>query len=205
VGRPQQYSRDQALDCAVQLFWVQGYHATSMRDIEHALDMRPGSIYAAFGSKENLLLQALTSYAQDGERALLAAAASAKTPLAALRCYLRDLGSLCAERPAGSRACMVAKALLEFRHDPTSEVMAYANAVLDRMEVLFRTILDQARELGEIPATTDTARLARLMQTFVLGLRNFAERDVDAAAIAAVADDLAFCIDACVEASSARV
>ncbi|MDX1730552.1 MAG: helix-turn-helix domain-containing protein, partial [Aurantimonas coralicida] len=44
------YDRDAALDAALRLFWAKGYHATSLKDLEAALTMKPGSIYAAFQS-----------------------------------------------------------------------------------------------------------------------------------------------------------
>ena len=62
MPRTPQFHRETALNNALQLFWRQGYHATSMKDIEEAMDMRPGSIYAAFGNKESLFKEALDSY-----------------------------------------------------------------------------------------------------------------------------------------------
>ncbi|MDC9612019.1 TetR/AcrR family transcriptional regulator, partial [Pseudoalteromonas sp. GABNS16H] len=38
----------------MNLFWERGYAGASMKQIEQALDMRPGSIYATFGSKDGL-------------------------------------------------------------------------------------------------------------------------------------------------------
>ena len=54
MSRTALYNRHDALERALQLFWQKGFHATSLKDIEQALDMRPGSIYAAFGNKEGL-------------------------------------------------------------------------------------------------------------------------------------------------------
>jgi TetR/AcrR family transcriptional regulator, cholesterol catabolism regulator len=42
---------------AVRLFSVQGYEATSMRDIAKAVGLLPGSLYAHIRSKEQLLLE----------------------------------------------------------------------------------------------------------------------------------------------------
>lgn len=54
---PRQDNRRQAiLDAAAGLFALQGYHATSMRDIAAAAEMLPGSVYYHFASKEALLL-----------------------------------------------------------------------------------------------------------------------------------------------------
>ncbi len=54
---PRQDNRRQhLLDAAAGLICRRGYHATSMRDIGRATEMRPGSIYYHFASKEELLL-----------------------------------------------------------------------------------------------------------------------------------------------------
>ena len=44
MSRTALYNRQDALERALQLFWQKGFHATSLKDIEEALDMRPGSI-----------------------------------------------------------------------------------------------------------------------------------------------------------------
>ncbi|WP_238062442.1 helix-turn-helix domain-containing protein [Psychrobacter sp. Ps3] len=63
MSRTTLYTCRQALEHAIALFWQKGFHATSLKDIEHALDMRPGSIYAAFGNKDGLFQEALDYYA----------------------------------------------------------------------------------------------------------------------------------------------
>lgn len=57
------HDRQDAIQKATDLFWEKGFHATSMRNIQQAMDMRPGSIYASFGSKEGLFQESLQHYA----------------------------------------------------------------------------------------------------------------------------------------------
>ena len=58
------FEREQVVRAASQLFWEKGFHATSTRDLQDAINMRPGSIYAAFGSKEGLYCEAIKNYAK---------------------------------------------------------------------------------------------------------------------------------------------
>ncbi|WP_250162665.1 TetR family transcriptional regulator [Psychrobacter sp. WY6] len=52
MSRTALYNRQDALERALlQLFWQKGFHATSLKDIEEALDMRPGSIYLRLAVK----------------------------------------------------------------------------------------------------------------------------------------------------------
>jgi AcrR family transcriptional regulator len=66
-GRPQAFDREAALDCALRLFWTQGFEGTSISDLTEALDINPPSLYAAFGSKEELFREALGK-ARDSSR-----------------------------------------------------------------------------------------------------------------------------------------
>ncbi|MGB0944737.1 MAG: TetR/AcrR family transcriptional regulator, partial [Marinomonas sp.] len=64
------YDRALAIEKATQLFWKLGFQATKMRDLQEELDMRPGSIYAAFGNKEALFKICLLNYAEQSRLAL---------------------------------------------------------------------------------------------------------------------------------------
>ena len=61
-GRPRAFDRDKALQDAMLLFWRRGYLATSMNDLCEAMHIRSPSLYAAFGSKEDLYLEAVKLY-----------------------------------------------------------------------------------------------------------------------------------------------
>jgi hypothetical protein len=50
------------LDKAVAVFWAKGYEATSMQDLVDAMGIQRGSLYATFGSKQQLFLQSLERY-----------------------------------------------------------------------------------------------------------------------------------------------
>lgn len=51
--------KSQILDTAARLFSVRGYHATSMRDLAAALDLKGGSLYSHISGKEELLWRIL--------------------------------------------------------------------------------------------------------------------------------------------------
>src|SRR5688572_33136097 len=61
-GRPRSFDRDKALERAMHVFWKQGYEATSLNDLTRAMRINPPSLYAAFGDKEHLYLEALERY-----------------------------------------------------------------------------------------------------------------------------------------------
>jgi len=50
------FNREDVSEKAKNLYWEKGYHATSMRNLQDVINMHPGSIYAAFGSKDKLFI-----------------------------------------------------------------------------------------------------------------------------------------------------
>jgi len=63
TGRPLSFDRDEALEKAMLTFWESGYETTSISDLTTAMGVTAPSIYAAFGDKKRLFLEALRRYA----------------------------------------------------------------------------------------------------------------------------------------------
>jgi TetR/AcrR family transcriptional repressor of nem operon len=62
MARAKAFNEDDVLDKAVEVFWAKGYEATSMQDLVNAMGIQRGSLYAAFGSKQQLFLRSLDRY-----------------------------------------------------------------------------------------------------------------------------------------------
>ncbi|WP_299409958.1 TetR/AcrR family transcriptional regulator [uncultured Roseobacter sp.] len=165
------YDRDDLIDRARDLFWRQGWAGTSLKDLESELQMKPGSFYAAFGSKEGLFALALERYLRDGT-ARLAALASEVGALKALESFpKRVIESV----DAPSKACMLSKTFLELqghRHPLAQKADAY----LSEMEKSFADLFAQAQSDGDIDPSYDPHLLAQKYQSDLLGLRASAER-----------------------------
>src|SRR5688572_5876293 len=68
MGRPREFDMSVALDQALDVFWRNGYESTSISDLTAAMGINPPSLYAAFGDKEGLFLEAVERYeARQGE------------------------------------------------------------------------------------------------------------------------------------------
>jgi AcrR family transcriptional regulator len=187
------YNRQEALGQTIQLFWQKGFYATSLKDIEQALDMRPGSIYSAFGNKDGLFQEALDYYAQAGLKELERTLGSYEFPLLGLAAYMRQLGGI-REKNLPSRACMLVKSLLELG---AREQLALKKVerLLAGMEIRFVECFAQAQRLGDLDDQLDAVRLGRRLQAEIMGIRAFAQRDVDSVAVQAIADDIASSIE----------
>ena len=191
VTRNARYDRQIALEKAVHLFWARGYHATSMKQIEQAMDMRPGSIYAVFGSKDQLFSEALNAYVANGSMGVGGPLEQQDSIVDALQDYLRNIALACHPDSAEpSRACMLVKTLLEASYTHTG-IANQANTLLDGIEQSIADALERARDQGELNPRTDCQRLARLIQAQIMGLRAFAQREIDSSQVSDLAEDMA--------------
>ena len=194
MARATIHNRQDSLERALQLFWQKGFHATSLKDLEKALDMRPGSIYATFGSKDGLFQESLERYARLGLAEFERTLNAYPSPLAGLAAYLRGLGGL-RDRELPSRACMLVKSLLELG-EREQAAWRKAEDLLAGMEERFIDRFDAAQKIGELDSRLDPVRLGRRLQAEVMGLRAFAQRDVDSATVHALAEDMAQSLEA---------
>ena len=62
MSRPKQYDRTELLDRAVELFRLQGFNGTSTTELVAELGVNRKSMYAEFGSKQQLFEAALAHY-----------------------------------------------------------------------------------------------------------------------------------------------
>src|SRR5580700_8455420 len=61
-GRPRAFAPETALTQAMDVFWKDGYAATSLDDVSAATGLNRPSLYGAFGDKRALYLQAYGQY-----------------------------------------------------------------------------------------------------------------------------------------------
>ena len=62
MGRNKEFDYEQKLDIALELFWTQGYHVTSLSELESHMEINRSSIYPTYGDKRALLIKCLKKY-----------------------------------------------------------------------------------------------------------------------------------------------
>lgn len=78
-GRPRTFHREEALTSAMLIFWERGYSGTSMAKLTEGMKLNATSIYAAFGSKENLFFESVELYQKTAGAAIWEAVGSAES------------------------------------------------------------------------------------------------------------------------------
>lgn len=61
-GRRPKFDRGEALSAAMKVFWRKGYGSASLSDLTTSMGINKPSLYAAFGNKEALLIEAVRHY-----------------------------------------------------------------------------------------------------------------------------------------------
>ncbi len=167
-GQGRKFDVGTALEQAMFAFWEHGYEGTSIADLTQAMGVTPPSLYATFGSKEDLYRQAL-DYAIEGEnRRRAEALRGAASAYDAMVFYLHDVAESISQ-PGKPRGCIVSSAVLQ--HSEASA--SVARDVAARREAATRAMrerFDRAVSDGELPADTDTDSLARFYAAVVQGM-----------------------------------
>ncbi len=185
-GRPRAFDREVALDRALGLFWTQGFEGTSVADLTAALEINPPSLYAAFGSKEELFREALGLYARAYGLPIERAIAEEKTALGAVVRILREAARLF---PAGATpgGCFVCNGVLNSAPDHRS-VADFVAVAREWMVTALEQRIRAGKAKGEIPKDADPATLARYVATIIEGMSVQARDGADEVTLWKIAD-----------------
>ena len=118
MGRIRNFDRDAVLESAVDVFWERGYDGAGMQEICRVTGLNPGSVYAAFGDKHGLFIEALKSYMASMSRETIARLNSNPSGRAGIADYYAALieAMLDGKRRWG---CLVTNSIVEFAmNDP---------------------------------------------------------------------------------------
>ncbi|MGL5816568.1 MAG: TetR/AcrR family transcriptional regulator [Phycicoccus sp.] len=167
MARPRSFDTDRAVEQAMDVFWRKGYEATSLTDLLDELELGRGSLYQAFGSKDELYDRALRAYCARHASGLVETLEGAVDVRAALRTLLRTLAA--ADRADPERGCLLVNAAAERAdHQPTVDVV---RDTMRRIESAMAGALERAQARGELAADKDPRALASFLTTFLQGLR----------------------------------
>lgn len=165
-GRPRSFDRDKALERAMHVFWRQGYEATSVSDLTRAMRINPPSLYAAFGDKEHLYLEAIDRYVRLRRESAAKWLDEEPTAKAAVARLLTEAASLFA-RSGAPRGSMLVLSALNCSTAALQSELAQRRA---SARAILKARIDQGLREGELPSGTDTAALADFYSTVLQGM-----------------------------------
>lgn len=161
-----QFNEEVVLGKVLDVFWTRGWQATSMADLAEASQVQRGSLYHAYGGKEQLFVLAFERYAarvvEEAQEALDAPSAR----LALQRFFDVLIASMTADTPP--RGCFTTRTAVE------SEVIG------PQMQARVRALLERLEEVISLAMSHDAVRASlvvspeRAAQTLIVFTRGLA-------------------------------
>ncbi|MFJ9028106.1 TetR/AcrR family transcriptional regulator [Streptomyces sp. NPDC102274] len=167
-GRPRGFDRDTALEQAMKVFWATGYEATSMADLTSAMGIASPSLYAAFGSKEELFREAVALYGATAGRPVARALTEEPTARAAVNAVLHAnaYAYTRADTPGGCMIVMAATNCSESNAPVRDHLAQIRKAGIEDLTVR----LEQGVRDGDLAPGTDTHGVASFYTAVLQGM-----------------------------------
>ncbi|MEW2545331.1 TetR family transcriptional regulator [Streptomyces sp. NPDC047002] len=167
MARPRKFEEEAAVAAARTAFRRTGYAGTSLSDLVEATGLGKGSLYNAFGDKEEIFERAFDGYCAEADAATDEAFRRAAGLAAALGYLDQVTGDTIADRE--HVGCMISKATAELAVS-SEAVVERASRTLHHVEDRLACSLARARDDGEIDKDTDPRDLARLLLAVTRGI-----------------------------------
>lgn len=172
-GRPIEFDREVAVAAAMHTFWKRGFEAVSASDLAAAMSITRSSFYNSFGDRETVFREALAAYRRIAPDAALAGIRSHQPVRPAVRKLFREICRVRAADPE-ARGCLVVNSIGELIgvHDELGKDVE--KTVRDAVRV-FKRLLRQAADQGEIEKPKDLLAAARGFVAFLSGLNTISK------------------------------
>lgn len=186
MPRVKEFDVEQALDQALDVFWSQGYSATSLSDLTGAMNLSKSSFYDTFGSKHDLFILTIDRYVASVTSQIVDA-----TKLdAPARKIIRALFDRAVERmlqPESRRGCYLNNCAIEVSRTDADAAKAVANG-LEIMEGAFLELVQRGQREGGVGVQHDARAVARYLTATVNGILVLGKANPDADKLYDIAD-----------------
>lgn len=166
TGRPRAFDEGTVLDRAAEVFWRHGYEGASLTALTGAMGINRPSLYATFGSKQQLFQRAFARY-HETQVGTARAALDRPTACAAVEAFLRSSadGLTADGHPPG---CLSVQGGLACSPENAgiAEILAAGRAAT---ESVLRERLARAAREGDLPPGVDPRALARFVMALSEG------------------------------------
>lgn len=185
MGRTKTYDPDEVTDRAMRVFWERGYHATSTRELADAMGINAYSLYAEFGSKEQLYNQAMERYHELVVTRHFGGLEADDASLEQVEAVLLYFGGG-PEVTASTLGCLACNAAIELA--PTAQTsQASTDRYLARVRDAFGNALANAQAAGRLTPDAPVAELAAFLTVTVTGMLLLIRAGTDATYLRATA------------------
>lgn len=163
MPRPVTYDEGAVVDAALEQFWAEGFHRSSVDTLVAGTGLNKHSLYQTFGGKDGLFARVLQRYLDQYSHRYLAIFEH-KRGLAALRSYFDAV-----LRQSNARGCLIVNTAVE-RGASDPECRRVMTDYYKRLGACFARAVRQGQDDGAIRAELSARDTARWLVLAVQGL-----------------------------------
>lgn len=167
-GRPRAFNRTEVLERAMEVFWQHGFEGSSITDLTAAMGINSPSLYAAFGSKEALYLEAVRRFSETAAAGTFQALMEAPTLREGLAGML-DASIGCSTQQGRPQGCMIALGATHCAPE-NNRIRLELKEMRCTLQDTLRLKFEAAIADGLLPPDADATSLATYYATVVHGL-----------------------------------
>ncbi|HHQ6628136.1 TPA: TetR/AcrR family transcriptional regulator [Serratia fonticola] len=180
LGRPREFHPQDFLDAALSVFWMKGFHATSMADLMQVSGLASASIYKLYPDKRSIFLAALTQYMDDGLRRMEKRAGE-QDPEKALRETL-NYCALLSTGEDGTRGCFTIATASELLPDD-KDIYEKVSYMFSGIKKNLLIIIKQGQEKGIFRLDVKAEIMAESLFIMLEGMRVYGKVKPDFSAL----------------------
>jgi len=180
VVRPREFDLEEVAERLLNSFWLRGFARTSISDLTAATKLLPGSLYAAFGSKEAMFRLAVDRY----QKYLRSAVASDSRGLKGLEDRLDEVVRLTADDPE-RRGCLVINAIPEAESYSDDTRRLLKDDLRWNRRFVRKRLVEAKEDAGQ---SVDVDALAAIVFSAIVGMRVLGRAGESRQQLQAVAD-----------------
>lgn len=159
-----QFDEQEVIAIALDVFWSKGLHDATMQDLAAATGVQRGSLYNAYGDKEEIFLRAFDLYAKQFLKTASSALAGSNAAAKLQNFFDVIIVNMTSGLPA--RGCLTTRTAL----DAAISSPAVRQRVLDLLGRLEQLVSKALNSTPDRKRVIKADRLARVVVTFTRGL-----------------------------------
>ena len=171
------FDEEETLNKAIDLFWKNGYHATSIQDLVNHLGINRSSIYDTFGGKKELFDKAFDKYIYNSSNAVTVFLKSQTNVKIGLR-KLLELSIDDSINDIDRKGCFVVNSISEFVPGE-EDILIVLKKTKDNLLRIFYNFILQGEKEGQFEKGKDIKAITNLIYTLYTGLKIVAKVDTD--------------------------
>ena len=185
MARPKEFKREEALCKAMEVFWTQGFEATTMTQLRHAMGLGRQSLYDTFGDKKKLFDEALSMYINLNDTNA-ASLLKSDDGLEAIR-FLLNARVQMLSADETRRGCLMVNTAIELAHRD-KDAAEKLQSSFGYIKKLFAHALERAEAAGQLRENSNIEELAITLVTQFSGMVILAKTGASMSDLQAVAD-----------------